>query len=385
VAFNNLKVTQISTTTKGGAGIAARSLNQNLQQSGIDSNFLSLEQMEFREEIGELGVVRSSTQRFISGALGEIHRRISRRSFFSLYSYSPESVRLSVERYSEERILHIHNWFNFTNLRQLNFLSESGATLVATLHDERFYTGGCHSTLGCTNFMESCKPCPELKTGISGIPHINLLKSERQYSKFFRNTHFIAPSKWIFEQAQNSRLLADSKISFIPNVISAPTNVNRVPRISGLIRLGFAAVDPKSYVKGGDFYRSAVEFSSLHPEKLQILELKDFDKSKKDFWGNIDFLCVPSKADNSPNVIHEAKQLGIPILGARVGGIPEMLNPRFDILIDDDVKDFSFYTAQMERSSLALMKSTNSEWAFSQFSEYLGDGVKKHIELYENL
>ena len=118
---------------------------------------------------------------------------------------------------------------------------------------------------------------------------------------------------------------------------------------------------------------------------MQILNLKDFDKNKKVFWESIDFLCVPSNADNSPNVIHEAKQLGIPILGARVGGIPEMLNPRFDILIDDNVRDFEVYTAQMERASFALTKSNNMEWALNQFSEYLGDGVKKHIELYKNL
>jgi glycosyltransferase involved in cell wall biosynthesis len=52
------------------------------------------------------------------------------------------------------------------------------------------------------------------------------------------------------------------------------------------------------------------------------------------FWSSIDCLMILSKADNSPNVIHEAKINGIPIIGSNVGGISELLNSKYDFLID---------------------------------------------------
>ena len=41
---------------------------------------------------------------------------------------------------------------------------------------------------------------------------------------------------------------------------------------------------------------------------------------------NLDVVVVPSRwAENSPNVILEAQALGIPVVGARIGGIPELV------------------------------------------------------------
>ena len=45
-----------------------------------------------------------------------------------------------------------------------------------------------------------------------------------------------------------------------------------------------------------------------------------------DVYGRIDVLVVPSLwPENSPLVIHEAFQAGVPVVGARIGGIPELL------------------------------------------------------------
>lgn len=44
-------------------------------------------------------------------------------------------------------------------------------------------------------------------------------------------------------------------------------------------------------------------------------------------YGSIDVLVVPSLwLENSPLVIHEAYQAGVPVIGARIGGIPELLD-----------------------------------------------------------
>ena len=71
--------------------------------------------------------------------------------------------------------------------------------------------------------------------------------------------------------------------------------------------------------------------------KVEIIYLADFnftDQSKIIFWARIDYLLVLSVADNSPNVIHEAKMMGIPVIAASSGGITELINTEYDHLID---------------------------------------------------
>jgi len=46
------------------------------------------------------------------------------------------------------------------------------------------------------------------------------------------------------------------------------------------------------------------------------------------FFGGIDLLVVPSLwEDPLPRVVHEAFAFGVPVLGADVGGLPEMIEP----------------------------------------------------------
>jgi glycosyltransferase involved in cell wall biosynthesis len=45
-----------------------------------------------------------------------------------------------------------------------------------------------------------------------------------------------------------------------------------------------------------------------------------------DVYSQIDVLVVPSLwSENSPLVIHEAYQAGVPVVGARIGGIPDLV------------------------------------------------------------
>ena len=61
----------------------------------------------------------------------------------------------------------------------------------------------------------------------------------------------------------------------------------------------------------------------------------------------LDLLIVPSHQDNSPSVIGEALSLGVPVMGSRVGGIPEILQ-KFDMptFIDKNPQSFNTCLAQ---------------------------------------
>ena len=100
--------------------------------------------------------------------------------------------------------------------------------------------------------------------------------------------------------------------------------------------IGIASMDPKSYIKGGDIIEKLQSNYVMQKNNVVIVNLKDAPNKIEDFWGKIDLLLVPSRADNSPNVILEAKSLSIPILASKVGGIPEMMQNDFESLFSAD-------------------------------------------------
>jgi len=123
-------------------------------------------------------------------------------------------------------------------------------------------------------------------------------------------------------------------------------------------------------------------------EGAKLLFMSDCLKageSKEYFWGRIDYLLVPSRQDNSPNVIHEAKMAGVPVIASSVGGIPELLTPGVDHLFDVSVLEAS-YIANLIRD---LPKTTTNHSFRKTVSESYAlehQGLsKKYVDFYQNL
>ncbi len=70
---------------------------------------------------------------------------------------------------------------------------------------------------------------------------------------------------------------------------------------------------------------------------LPVRFMGPFDQDRaQDVYSQIDVLVVPSLwPENSPLVIHEAFMAGVPIVGARQGGIPELVSDGVNGLIYD--------------------------------------------------
>ena len=96
-----------------------------------------------------------------------------------------------------------------------------------------------------------------------------------------------------------------------------------------------------------DYVRSLRERSVGAP----VLFMGDFDHSSmQDIYGDIDVLVVPSLwPENSPLVIHEAFMAGVPVIGSRQGGIPELVTHDRNGLI------YEAYSAVDLRAALARL------------------------------
>lgn len=386
------EVIHLSTGHEGGAGLAARRLNDSLIKAGIDSKFVALENATYELGIGEFAISRNFLQKFLGGVNARIQKHLSSKIFFSVSSCNIVSTKkLRRIANTTNPILHIHNWFNLLNIEQIEKLIKMGYPIVLTMHDQRIFTGGCHYSFECTNFTNSCAACPLIVPYLNHLPSHTLTRALELLNGNKSDLKFIAPSHWIFESAKSSKFLKNKDVYFIPNTlgdfstrVEDKPNTNAIP---GQVVIGVASMGVDSYVKGTDVVadlREAVTHQGLAIEITYLNDPKIQTNPSSLFWNAIDFLLVPSRADNSPNVIHEAKSLGIPVIATRVGGITELLNPAFDVGLEVNqlradviLEKLNHWIRENKVSELYEMQG--------QFESYIRDSVSKHIELYSKM
>lgn len=130
------------------------------------------------------------------------------------------------------------------------------------------------------------------------------------------------PSEW---RARPARKSAEYFHLAMVGEISSRKGVDRLPGILGALRyLGGAAGVRISLVGDG---LSQPEFSAemkqvLRDEPVSFLGRRE---NVKEILQGVDLLLVPSRQDPLPTVIVEAFLSGVPVVGSRAGGIPEMI------------------------------------------------------------
>jgi glycosyltransferase involved in cell wall biosynthesis len=145
-------------------------------------------------------------------------------------------------------------------------------------------------------------------------------------------------------------------------------------------------MDPFAKIKGGDTVKALLENRLVNQGKIEIVFLSNFKVSNyPTFWRAIDVLLVPSIADNSPNVIQEARLAGLPIIARFVGGVSELIDNRFDMGFSYDEELFhNFYAKILDlveaaRDSKVRQLITLSAKQRNELS------LKNHISLYESM
>jgi glycosyltransferase involved in cell wall biosynthesis len=275
------------------------------------------------------------------------------------------------------------------SFRQLRKIIETGLPVVVTLHDQRLITGGCHASLDCSEFQSGCKKCPK----VSRLLHSNVRKNARDLRKLFNNDYqnlkLTTPSNFMVSQASKSWIMSSQKVTFLPN--SIPRYVNdKLPKSKvaskSIFRVGVASINPDDPLKGGDLIYELEKALNGNANDIELVYLANYPSEKDfDFWISLDCLLVPSRGDNSPNVIHEAKQFGLPIIATDVGGITEMLFSDMDTLIG--ISDLS---AESILSAINVIKdkefdAKTIERMQNAYLEYVGEPLKKTIEIYQDL
>lgn len=392
-------VIHFSTSMKGGAGIAARRLHEALLANQVDSYLISLNADSQSKQ--QIIVKRSNSMVIKSKIFTYFNLKYGAMSFFSIFTTGLSfrkivSMIMPVEFEERTAIIHIHNWYNLVSIKVIKKISELGFPIVLTLHDERLLTGGCHYALSCVGFHSGCISCPE----VNWIAKWQIRKNAKLSRELFARhpkIFVIAPSQWIYGEILQSRQTHLTKVFQIYNVVQQNKSIIDTKRIlspsvagSELTTkfIGVASLDKDSLIKGGDITQELMQIFEGSTKDVRIIFLSEWlsgGNSFDSFWSEISAVLVLSRADNSPNVIHEAKIYNVPVIATSVGGIPELLNRDYDLVLHDlsipvnDLSDqiISFVRNQSHRPS--------SDGILSSYTRLIGSPVKEHIELYESI
>lgn len=385
VNLGNMRVVHFSTGHAGGAGLAARRLNEALNQFGVSSSFYALKRKSYNPSANEFEISRSIFRRLYSVVFLSIQKNFSKKMFFSTFSSNAKSFRYFKNfQNTPGTILHFHNWTNLISERNLLKLMARQSNIVLTAHDERIITGGCHYKFDCLLFSSGCKKCPLVNFPIEKLLIQLSKKRKDQYLKSNPpKAWLVSPSNWIQKEIDSANVFEAKKNVKIQNTLGPNWNHQNYSRAKktddASLTIGIASMSTSSFVKAGDVVSSILNSPSIKNNGFDFLFLNQIPESQhfENFWMKIDCLLALTRADNSPNVIWEALSLDIPVISVNLGGIPEIGTPGEIVLLNKAEDAVSFLEDTSAKGAKFFIINADISAAKSQ-----GYPVENHKNLY---
>ena len=359
---NQMRVLIINTSERtGGAAVAANRLMEALKNNGVKAKMLVRDKDTDRITVVAAPHGLLMQWRFLWERLVIFCRsHFSRKHLFEIDIANAGADVTALREFREADIVHLH-WINqgMLSLGGIRKILDSGKPVVWTMHDMWPATGVCHLTMDCRKFTEGCCCCPLLpQRSLFGDLARQVWKRKRRLLYSQGRISFVTCSRWLASEARQSRLLEGKIITAIPNPIDThvfcPGDKARARELLGLPQnrrlVLFVAQRVSAANKGGAYLveacRQLAEERTELAESMGIVMLGGSGVSMADSFGvatyplgyvsdterivaayrAADLFVMPSLSENLPNTIMEAMACGVPCVGFRVGGIPEMID-----------------------------------------------------------
>jgi len=281
-------------------------------------------------------------------------------------------------------IAHIHLFMGGLSSSILTALHQKKIPVIQTVHDYRLLCPAFSFTDGDNNICELCKDKFYLRCMIKKCSEKNLAQSAMlSFDAYFRK-YIVKPVNLIDQFIFVSSFSMEKHIEFEPSYKSKALKLfNFNPQLhtvkpAPLKGNYFLFYGRLSAEKGLDILIKAALMANI-PLKvvgtgplMEKFENTSFDnieflgfKQGSELWDlvrNASFVVVPSVwYENNPLTIVEAYSYGKPVIGSKVGGIPE--------IIEESETGYLFQMGDEEDLAAALQKANNvSESRYSQMS-----------------
>jgi glycosyltransferase involved in cell wall biosynthesis len=352
----SLRVLHLTVHEHSGAGRAVVRIHRALRKAGVQSSVLVLHGSGADPGVTVLGPwARAGAAfqlRIESVVLGL--QRGAEPGYRSVGLFGVPGIS---ERCAAADVVHLH-WI--PGLLGIADVASPRAPAVWTFHDQWPMCGAEHYT-GLTR--PSIGYAPENRAPGTRGPDVDawVWRLKRAHWKHFM-PRIVCPSGWLAAEARRSLLFGAREVRVIPNPIDTTVfrprereaarrelglPANRVLLLFGAwsattdARKGFHVLSAAlEHLAARGFARSMdlVVFGSQGKGRIHGFEThwRGFVRSEEDLavlYSACDALALPSLSDNFPNTAIEAMACGLPVVGTRAGGIPEIVHDGQDGLL----------------------------------------------------
>jgi len=267
-----------------------------------------------------------------------------------IYSFEAQRKLSALLKVFKADVAHLHCIYHHQSPSILYTLRDHGIPAVMTAHDLKIACPA-YKMLNRTGICERCKDgrvfnvirhkCIRESTAASVIVAAEsaLHRSLKTYQRLL--TKVVAPSRFYMVKLQEWGIPAE-KIVYIPNYVDASLFTPRYE--PGDYFLYFGRLAPEkgvgTLIKAAHAAKVPLKIAGTGPMEQELRALTSSLGSKADFVGfksgtalhdlirNARAVVLPSEwYENAPMSVLESFALGKPVIGANIGGIPEMITP----------------------------------------------------------
>ncbi len=343
--MKSIQVLNLATSLNGGAGIAARRTHESLVEAGVDSQLLVMRAPDKSIESRISKIQMSRVSNFLSKSTTFLQREFIQNSNRLVTPISMGTLsRRNLQSFNPD-VIHLHAYYNLISNKEIWELGDwfPKSRVVITMHDERFFTGGCHYTGGCGKYQSECRKCPQVSAlgeyFVKKLHEISVRNTKPQYK-------IITPSDWLADQARLSAVLKRNSIFTVSNPVPQIFfDQYAKQRRSSEFNIAFISQDLNNPYKGIKTIieavskidqtkaaeRVVVNFVGrgeiqLQTENIKVKKLSiESEPNMAKFLGGMNLVLLASTEDNMPNVVLESLAAGARVIGTEIGGIKEVL------------------------------------------------------------
>ena len=343
----------------GGAARACYRIHHSLRIIGVDSKIVTQQKLSVDDSVilineSIIEKIKTFVRRGFDWLTIELFT-IKGRGRFTFPFWGND---ISKNKFVKEADIISLQWINegFLSLNSLYKLKKLNKPIVWTNHDMWAFTGGCHYTGDCENYLTECKNCPSLKhSGKKDYSNKIFQTKKNLYSDM--NLSLITCSNWLANEAGKSELLKDKRIEVIPNPIETDIFIqhNKAESRKKLnlpedkFLLLFVSMTVKDKRKGLLYLNRALNMLFEKNRNIKDIELLVLGAAEESFFENLpfktnllgrlsnsieiaecysaaDLFIAPSLEDNLPNTVMESLSCCTPVVAYNIGGMPDMID-----------------------------------------------------------
>lgn len=415
-----MKILIVNTSDKGGAANACLRLHDGLLRSGIDSKVILMKKQRalpktyliypkpksifykiingiYRAFVGKKKVTKK--EKFIKSR----SRKLEMFSFpFSDYDITEN------EWYKDADIINLHWVAGFLDFE--SFFTKNTKPVVWTLHDMNPFTGGEHYTETIIDADSFGNPVKRKKNKLEYQFEMLYLNFKVKFLKKVNNLTIVAPSKWLVNEAEKSKVFNKKKIVHIPYGLdkdiydirdkSFCRSIFKIPKDKKVVLFVAESINNNNR-KGFVFLKKAIEelennniiLCAVGNKKAHLGSLNNLidlgsiqdEKMMSMVYSAADVFVIPSLMDNLPNTVLESLMCGTPVIGFPVGGVVDMIQNQINGYITAEINSASLKSTILKFLSKPV-ELNSTEIRQKAIEKYdLMKQTNQYIKLYKNI